>query len=194
MKSIYEIIIERFQIRPSDNLPFRGMAGTRNTIAEIMGEVGFKTGAEIGVCEGLFSEILFKTIPGLKLYCVDPWCQYDNISQVFAQKRFDDAVIRLRDYDAVFKKTTSMEAIQDVPDKSLDFIYIDGNHDYNYVVMDIIEWSKKVKSGGIVSGHDYYHFYKAGVVYAVDAYTRAHQIYNWYLTREREPSWFWVNP
>lgn len=67
---------------------------------------------------------------------------------------------------------------------------------------DLIEWSKKVRVGGIVSGDDYYHFRKAGVIEAVDAYTAAHGIkfsltdpYSDYL-RDREgfeqPSYYWV--
>ena len=192
MEDISEKIWKRFKIYENDNLPFRGNAGTRNDLAKIMGESGFKTGAEIEVCEGLYSEILCSSIPDLKLLCVDPWCAYDNISANFAKKRYDDAIERLGKYNVEFIKKTSMEAVKDVPNESLDFVYIDGNHDFNYVVMDIIEWGKRIKKGGIIAGHDYYHFFRAGVVTAVDAYTRAHNIYPWYLTREREPSWFWI--
>ncbi len=191
MEDLNEKIMKRFKIGIGDNLPFRGMTGTRNDLAKLMSEFGFKVGAEVGVCEGLYSEILFKAIPELKLFCVDPWCAYDNISKGFAESRYKDAVQRLAGYDAEFKKMVSMEAVKDIPYNSLDFVYIDGNHDYNFVVMDIIEWGKRVRTGGIVSGHDYYHFYKSGVIYAVDAYARAHNIFPWYLTREREPSWFW---
>jgi len=59
---------------------------------------------------------------------------------------------------------------------------------------DIITWSRKVRSGGIVSGHDYYRFRNAGVVPAVDVYTHAHGIHEWVITDEREASWFWVKP
>ena len=46
--------------------------------------------------------------------------------------------------------------------------------------------------GGIVAGHDFYTFYQAGVVQAVMAYTAAHRIFAWYVTWDREPSYFWV--
>lgn len=102
-----------------------------------------------------------------------------------------------------------MEAAQDFADRSLDFVYIDGNHQFQYVAWDIAEWSKKVKVGGIISGHDYIYTNprtKAGichVIYVVNAYTQAYKIDNWYLLgrykvqkgekRDRFRSWMWVN-
>ena len=40
-------------------------------------------------------------------------------------------------------------------DESLDFVYIDANHAYDWVVQDIELWYPKVKKGGILWGHDY---------------------------------------
>ena len=50
----------------------------------------------------------------------------------------------------------SQDALIEVPDCSLDWVFIDANHSYEYAKSDIIGWSKKVKTGGIVSGHDFY--------------------------------------
>ena len=41
------------------------------------------------------------------------------------------------------------------PNDSLDFVFIDGNHSYESVKLDIESWYPKVKSGGILAGHDY---------------------------------------
>ena len=41
--------------------------------------------------------------------------------------------------------------------ESLDFVYIDANHSYDYVKEDIELWYPKVKSGGYLLGHDYIH-------------------------------------
>ena len=57
---------------------------------------------------------------------------------------------------------------------------------------DIIEWSKRVRSGGIVAGHDYFRFRDSGVIQAVDIYTHMHKIHEWFVTDEREPTWFFV--
>jgi hypothetical protein len=40
-------------------------------------------------------------------------------------------------------------------DESLDFVYIDANHAYDFVKQDIELWYPKVKKGGYLWGHDY---------------------------------------
>jgi hypothetical protein len=85
-----------------------------------------------------------------------------------------------------------MDAVRKIKNESLDFVYIDGFHDFDWVMPDLIFWAQKVRRHGIVAGHDYYPFFRAGVMFAVDAYTRAHNINDWYVTREKEPTWFWV--
>jgi hypothetical protein len=87
-----------------------------------------------------------------------------------------------------------MNAVRDFSYGELDFVYIDGHHGFDYVMQDLIEWSKVVRPGGIVSGHDYYRFRWAGVVPAVDAYTHAHQIHEWFITDEKETTFFWARP
>lgn len=39
--------------------------------------------------------------------------------------------------------------------ESLDFVFIDANHDYNYVKKDIQAWLPKIKNSGIIAGHDW---------------------------------------
>ena len=41
------------------------------------------------------------------------------------------------------------------PDQSLDFVFLDADHDYESVKADIAAWLPKVKPGGILAGHDY---------------------------------------
>ena len=86
------------------------------------------------------------------------------------------------------------EAFDAMPDVSLDFVYIDGDHSFDHAMLDLILWSRKVRPGGIVAGHDYYRFRGAGVVNAVDAYTTAHQIHEWFLDDQRETTFFWARP
>lgn len=181
----------------------------RGNLAELFNELGFKNGAEIGVEEGTYSEMLCKAIPELRLLCVDAWKAYKGYKDHTDQKKLDGfcatATERLAHYDVTIVRKYSMDAVKDVPDGSLDFVYIDANHTFEACTNDIAEWSKKVRTGGIVSGHDYHRYMKHRQIHVVDVvhgYTHAWQIYPWFVTGAKEKvdgkirdtvrSWFWV--
>jgi len=89
-----------------------------------------------------------------------------------------------------------MEAIKDFNPRSLDFVYIDANHEYDFVKEDIVAWSKIVKVGGIVSGHDYGHFKhkdrNLGSKRAIDEYVKEHNKKLFLVNRNFQTSWFFV--
>jgi hypothetical protein len=151
----------------------------RTEMAQYFAELGFKIGAEVGVADGRYSEILCKNIPDLKLYCVDPYIAYDENSQDGNQQEQDKceeiAKRRLNKFNVTFIKEFSNSALKYI-NEELDFVYIDANHKFDFVMEDIIKWSCKVRKGGIVSGHDYWSIRDFGVKEAVDAYTKAHHI------------------
>ena len=150
---------------------------SRNELIRYFEHCGFKKGAEIGVNYGLFSHYMLKTIPNLSLLSIDPWFT----DKPDAKKARRTAYKTLTPYkNCQIIEKTSMMAACDVPDKSLDFVYIDGDHSFDAVMCDLIEWTKRVKPGGIVSGHDYLKKYH-GLRRVVDVYTRFHNI-KFYLT------------
>ena len=186
-------IWKKFHVKRHDTLPFVGWYNsTREHLDQLLGEVGYTYGAEVGVAKGHHAYRLFRNIPGLKLICVDPWTAYNRLSAEKARIRYELCLKRLKPYDVIYKKMESMEAVKEVPDGSLDFVYIDGLHEFDPVMLDLIHWAPKVRPGGIVAGHDYYHFYQAGIIHAVNTYTVAHNIHEWYVTRDKEASFFWV--
>ena len=165
----------------------------RTHLGSLFNELNYKVGAEIGVAYGANSEVLLKANPGLKLFCVDPWTPYKHWSERRMRNRYQTTVQRLQTYNAVILRKSSMEALVDIPDSSLDFVYIDAMHDYRNVRKDIDGWVPKVRSGGIVSGHDYSDLHHCGVLRAVNEFVLNHNIFPWYLTNEPAlPSWFWV--
>ena len=95
-----------------------------------------------------------------------------------------------------------MDAVQDFDDASLDFVYIDGAHDFKNVADDVSEWTKKVKIGGIVFGHDYKRSRDTGGKYPVDvkdvvqAYTYSHKIDPWFILKNdiKDPKFGHDNP
>ena len=63
---------------------------------------------------------------------------------------------RLKNMDNVEKiKKHSLDAVQDFENESLDAVYIDAEHDFHNVLIDIRAWKDKVKKGGILCGHDW---------------------------------------
>ncbi len=50
---------------------------------------------------------------------------------------------------------TTEEASFHFPDQSIDIVYVDADHSYEGVTKDLELWTPKVKTGGIISGHDY---------------------------------------
>jgi hypothetical protein len=146
---------------------------------------GLKKGAEVGVARGTFTRHLFDHISGLHMTGVDPWLRMDGEEESIADHE-------LRGKNWVKMKMKSEEAAPQIADKSLDFVYIDGDHTFDAVMLDLILWSRKVREGGLVCGHDYYRFRNAGVVPAVDCYTREHNIHEWFITDEKLASFFWV--
>lgn len=158
-----------------------GRVENRIDLARHFNELGFTLGAEIGVADGRYSEILCQQIPDLTLYCIDSWAKYENWrSQEYQDSAYQKAVRRLQEYGVSIIRATSVEAYINleplVEDESLDFVFIDGDHHFDQVMTDIILWTKRVKKGGIVSGHDYYHHRAGGVIPAVDAYVAQHNL------------------
>ncbi len=193
ISEIDDFIIKKFDIVDTTSVPFRCIGITRESLAKLMGEIGYKVGAEIGVWRGAYSEILCRSISGLKIKCVDPWLTFRRNSQRRMEERFARTRHRLRYFDVEIIRKPSMEAVREVLDNSLDFVYIDAMHEFEPVILDLIYWNPKVRVGGMVAGHDYSppKWYN-GVVKAVNAYTDSHEITKWYVTDDEDPSFFWV--
>lgn len=187
----------------------------RRQLPEFFKQMGYKRGAEIGVQRGSFLHRL--AAQGFEMYGVDPWKSYRDyhVNDKFTDKQ--EAIYQTaKDYLQKFPKChlirkTSMQAVEDFEEESLDFVYIDGHHGFKYVTEDIFEWTKRVRKGGIIAGHDYAyarkpsHYRKPYVLqvkFVIDAYVQAFDINPWYVLgakhrtfegerRDQFRSWFW---
>ena len=167
----------------------------RNHLARSFAKLGFTKGVEVGVRNGSYSKVLCQQNKKLFLRSVDPYeIIYGDIrtEQTGIKKHLENykrAQKTLAPYNCEIIKKTSLEAIRDIPYESIDFVYIDGSHKFDYVMCDIIEWGKRIRKGGIISGHDYYSKH-TGVVDAVNIYCKAHKVKKLYITDEKSPSWW----
>lgn len=195
----FKLLHDKFNPRNDQIPPVRIKGFKRKNLYELFNELGFKSGAEIGVAEGINALTICKSILEVELYAIDLWDTYYRGTTKLKNREMQNEALalaheKLDPYNVAFIHKPSMEAIKDFSKGCLDFVYIDGNHEFDYVMEDLIEWSRIVKSGGIISGHDAYRFRGAGVVDAVSCYTHAHQIHEFFLCDEHEVSFFWVNP
>jgi hypothetical protein len=126
-------------------------------------------GVEIGVHRGRHAKYLTDNLDIKKLYLIDPYETYDKHTRRHYRKTISDAEKSakslLKNNKVKFIRKMSDDAIQDVP-SDLDFVYIDGNHEYEYVKLDIENYYDKIRNGGILCGHDF-DLNSKGVVRAV---------------------------
>lgn len=200
LNAVERAICKKFHVHKvqfvRDSPPYMGYAGTRNDLAILLAELGYKKGAEIGVQRGLFSKLICQANPDVQLKCVDPYQPFTHHRIEWQERQMRRAHQKLGDYKGVeFMREYSIDAAKKIDDGSLDFVYIDAMHYFDDAMVDIITWAPKVRSGGIVSGHDYEHFPECGVPRAVDAYVAAHGIHPYFITAKDPPrSWFFVKP
>jgi hypothetical protein len=178
----------------------------REQLAELFAALDFKRGAEIGVYRGEYSEIICKANPKVKLYAIDSWINYGDFALRGMGQAKDQAQTRLKDFDVDCLHMDSIAASQMFVDGALDFVYIDGNHDFLHVAQDLFYWTRKVRPGGIVAGHDYFQLKKPESNMhcppVLHAFTEVYKIHPWFILgtkaiipgeiRERHRSWFWV--
>lgn len=118
-------------------------------------------GVEVGTFKGEFSKEIMKNWDGT-LYMIDVWRglgeEYkDSSNHNIHTSAYADAMKSIEGYEdrAIMVRTDSVIGSKMFEDESLDFVYIDANHAYDWVVADIKCWFPKVKKDGFLLGHDY---------------------------------------
>ena len=116
---------------------------------------------EIGVEAGENSRNILRELNVNKIYLVDPWEEYDDYSESECERtqdKIEETLVRckknLRKYKdkTVYARGYSSDVYACLP--RVDFIYIDGNHEYDYVLEDLENYYPLLKEGGIIAGHD----------------------------------------
>jgi hypothetical protein len=129
-------------------------------------------GVEIGVWAGDLSAAILRAVRPTRLHLLDPWAyapdeRYEQAwyggaragSQAEMDKVYERVLQRfdseIADGAVVIHRSTSAEAVVGFEDSSLDWVYVDGNHLYEYVRTDLELFAPKVRPGGLLAGDDY---------------------------------------
>lgn len=150
-------------------------------------------GVEVGVHKGDFSAHILKLVKPKKLFLIDPWKyepdpRYRNSlygsqnekEQLELDERYQQVMNRFSHEIEAGKVTIlrqlSVEAAQQFDSNSLDWVYIDGNHLYEFVKQDLQLYFPKIKPGGFLCGDDYgiTGWWEKGVLKAVDEFKAEH--------------------
>jgi len=99
--------------------------------------------------------------PESELYCIDPWIDYNDYPE-YKTKQENTYNTFLRNIEncgqkdkIIIKRGFSNEEIVKLEDNFFDIIYIDGNHEPEYVLEDAVLSFRKLKVGGIMIFDDY---------------------------------------
>jgi len=159
--AIHKFIQNTFGIKLIQLLP-------KPAILEIKKRFGDKKliGVEIGTYKGDNAVSILKTLNMKKLYLIDPYIFHDDWDSENEMGEIVDNEILMEEIKAEakfkvmsfynkyeFVERFSKDAVNYIPNE-LDFVYIDGAHDFNSVMQDLNNYYPKIKRGGILCGHD----------------------------------------
>jgi hypothetical protein len=143
---------------------------SRNQIGGLLVEKGLcRFAAEVGTHRGDFAEVFLASWPG-QLFCIDPWSTPDgyesqalqlwgggdrNADMEYCRSRLAALMKATRTHGrAILMRDVSAKVVHKFSDYSLDFVHIDGDHRREMVRDDLQMWYQKLRSGGIIMGHD----------------------------------------
>ena len=122
------------------------------------------TVAEIGVYRGKFAASMLDGCPAISTYyLIDPWRNLAdwnkpaNKSDEVFEGFFDESMERTAAHESkrVVLRGTTAEVIDRIPDGSLDFAYVDGDHTLRGITVDLIKVFPKLREGGWLGGDDF---------------------------------------
>lgn len=114
-------------------------------------------GAEVGVAWGSHARSILSNVDMKELILIDPWEKYELKDQSIDPSNFyEETVERFKnDNNVKILREFSTKAVLRFSDEYFDFVYIDACHTYEDVVQDLSVWWPKIKSGGVLCGHDF---------------------------------------
>lgn len=137
----------------------------RYDIGNILEKRHYKVGVELGVQAGIFARAMLSRWSKCEKYIlVDIWARQDKnyLDTANVDNQQQNQIMRLAQQrtgpwasKVIIHQNFTVDAAKYVEDNSVDFVYVDARHDYCGVMEDITAWYPKLRTGGIMAGHDY---------------------------------------
>jgi hypothetical protein len=126
-------------------IEWEGRANRKNFLEKMINDNQYKTIVEVGVRDGRTTFYLLDNCE-----CIEKYYAIDSNTALFynneVKKKYEDKLIPMMGY--------SHDVSSKIPNDSVDLVFIDANHSYEYVKTDIVDYKPKFKTGGLLSGHD----------------------------------------
>lgn len=130
----------------------------------LIDEFNLKSVAELGVYRGEFAQMILKNNQSVEKYImIDPWRNLDAWNKPAntdneSFERFYKETIQKTDFakkKRIVLRGKTTEVINEIPDNTLDFVYIDGDHTLKGISIDLVNIWPKVKEDGFIVGDDF---------------------------------------
>lgn len=132
--------------------------------AEFVNSFGLQQIAEIGVYRGDFAKTLLQGCERLtRYYMIDPWKHLTdwnkpaNLPEAELESYYQETMSKT-EFAAgkrCILRGRTVDVIDHIPDQTLDFAYIDGDHTLRGITIDLTCIFPKVRLGGFVGGDDF---------------------------------------
>jgi len=130
----------------------------------VLSAANAKNMAEVGVWKGDFAKLVLEQCKFIeRYYMIDPWANLPDWNKPFNvdEKIFEDVYAEAMNKTAfasskiVVLRGRTKEVVDEIPDESLDFAYIDGDHTLRGITIDLIKLLPKIKKDGFIGGDDF---------------------------------------
>jgi hypothetical protein len=158
----------------------------------IVNENKFSKVAEVGIGYGFHAKSILDNTHVSMLYLIDPMQPYENdgfSTDVIGYGGFENLVTNIKTHLSEhssrynwFRQPSISITESQIPDESLDAVFIDADHSYEAVSKDIPFWFKKLRKGGWLLGDDYASCHP-GTAKAVDEFAKLNNLTTEFLFR-----------
>lgn len=168
-------------------------------IADFALQLGWRIGIEVGIYRGETISYLLNKCPNLFMWGIDHWqdAPRDHLLPKYTEAQLstaeEEAADRLMPFKGRYQilRQDSRFAHAELYRMTVkaDFVFIDADHSYFSVLEDIKNYSKFVKTGGYIMGHDiHYASVKKAVI---ESFPQAHLFGElddqvWYIQKQKK--------